>query len=361
MSIYNLPQLAPGELEPAVDLVTVYHQKTGEEMKLQLSALAGNPPSGVSGAIQFSGSSAFASDAANLFWDNTNKRLGVGTNAPSATVDILPPVQTAIATQFDCFRVGYSNSTIGVTNFPAFQVQVATTGTSRFSTTLRLSGGSDTSFAYLKGFDSNTFGVMLNRANSNLGLFSDNGIKLGDTAFAGSEGVASAMVHIKGSGSTSATSSLLVQNSVGTTAMSILDNGVVNVGSMTGSGQLRFTEYLVNGTPFNFSTPSVFSVQGSSAAATSGIRDAFLGNFTFAQSSGTGVMNVFNASPTINQTGGANGITRGLFIDPTLTAAADFRAIETTAGKIVLGGLPTSSAGLVSGQIWNDGGTIKIV
>jgi hypothetical protein len=43
------------------------------------------PPSGVSGAIQFSNGSAFASDASNLFWDDTNNRLGVGTNSPSAT------------------------------------------------------------------------------------------------------------------------------------------------------------------------------------------------------------------------------------------------------------------------------------
>jgi len=42
-------------------------------------------PSGVAGAIQFSNGSAFASDATNFFWDNTNKRLGVGTNTPSAT------------------------------------------------------------------------------------------------------------------------------------------------------------------------------------------------------------------------------------------------------------------------------------
>jgi hypothetical protein len=33
-------------------------------------------------------------------------------------------------------------------------------------------------------------------------------------------------------------------------------------------------------------------------------------------------------SPTINQTGGADGATRGLFVQPTLTSAADFRAIE---------------------------------
>jgi len=45
-------------------------------------------PSGVSGAIQFSNGSAFASDATNFFWDNTNKRLGIGTNAPTAKIDI---------------------------------------------------------------------------------------------------------------------------------------------------------------------------------------------------------------------------------------------------------------------------------
>ncbi|NBX66516.1 MAG: hypothetical protein EBQ96_05925, partial [Proteobacteria bacterium] len=38
--------------------------------------------SGVSGAMQFSGGSNLLSDAANFFWDNTNKRLGIGTNAP---------------------------------------------------------------------------------------------------------------------------------------------------------------------------------------------------------------------------------------------------------------------------------------
>jgi hypothetical protein len=47
--------------------------------------ISANPPSGVSGAIQFSNGSAFASDATNFFWDDTNNRLGVGTNAPSAT------------------------------------------------------------------------------------------------------------------------------------------------------------------------------------------------------------------------------------------------------------------------------------
>jgi hypothetical protein len=45
-------------------------------------------PSGVSGAIQFSDGSAFASDATNFFWDNTNKRLGVGQSIPTARIHI---------------------------------------------------------------------------------------------------------------------------------------------------------------------------------------------------------------------------------------------------------------------------------
>jgi hypothetical protein len=42
-------------------------------------------------------------------------------------------------------------------------------------------------------------------------------------------------------------------------------------------------------------------------------------------------------SPSVNQTGGANGITRGIFLNPTLTSAFDFRAIEITRGNTFFG------------------------
>jgi hypothetical protein len=275
-------------------------------------------PSGVSGAIQFSNGSAFASDAANLFWDNTNKRLGVGLNNPTNTFEIA-------STSASPFRV-------------------ATTA-SYFRATYKNSGSTEGIFDY----------------NSTNFQFPTNSVDFGTSTALG------ARVGIRGSGSTSATTSLLVQNSAGTAALTVRDDlavifgGAITSGSITSTaGQIRFPQYLVSGSPFNFGTPSVYDVSGTSAAATSGVRDAFIGGFAFAQSSGTAVMNVFNASPTINQTGGANGITRGLYINPTLTAAADFRAIQTTAGKIIFGGLPTSSAGLVSGQLWNDAGTLKI-
>jgi hypothetical protein len=49
---------------------------------------------------------------------------------------------------------------------------------------------------------------------------------------------------------------------------------------------------------------------------------------SFAPTSGVAVFNNYQLNPTINQTGGANGITRGLYVNPTLTAAADWRSIE---------------------------------
>jgi len=88
--------------------------------------------------------------------------------------------------------------------------------------------------------------------------------------------------------------------------------------------------------------------------------DSTLNGQKFKPTSGTGTVNYINLSPEINQTGGASGISRAIYINPLLTSAADFRAIEVTGGNVVLA-LPTSSAGLPSGALWNDSGTVKIV
>ena len=71
---------------------------------------------------------------------------------------------------------------------------------------------------------------------------------------------------------------------------------------------------------------------------TSGTLDLFHQYSNFAPTSGTAVFNGFYMDAVINQTGGANGITRGVYINPTITAAADFRALETSRGKVIFGG-----------------------
>lgn len=48
----------------------------------------GGTPAPSNGYVQFNNAGAFGADA-NLFWDNTNKRLGIGTATPAAVLDVI--------------------------------------------------------------------------------------------------------------------------------------------------------------------------------------------------------------------------------------------------------------------------------
>jgi hypothetical protein len=143
-------------------------------------------PSGVSGAIQFSNGSAFASDAANFFWDDTNNRLGVGTNAPTQAIE-LGGVAASIKLPSDgsLFLIG-----------------------TRFAT----NNGS------IYFGDVNALGTPIN-------LIPQGGGANGSINFG-----AVALAQFKGKGSTSATTSLLVQNSAGTGVMKVTDDGLTAFG-----------------------------------------------------------------------------------------------------------------------------------
>jgi hypothetical protein len=147
---------------------------------------------------------------------------------------------------------------------------------------------------------------------------------------------------IKGSGATSATIGLLVQNSAGNQSLSV--------------NNARFT------TIYGLTTPQTILTDGNGALTISTgnfatIIDAGIGNNTNGgiQIISTGGINAnfggaksmldivpswtttsanlgrligIRYAPTINQTGSATGITRGVYIEPTITAAADWRSIE---------------------------------
>jgi hypothetical protein len=309
-------------------------------------------PSGVSGAIQFSDGSAFASDAANLFWDDTNKRLGIGTNSPAQTLQVLAP----------------NNSTITKLATAQNGLQIVD-GTSLFgASTLALYGSNLTPSASNYLLYSLTDAYTRLRGSSALSLVQGSTVQLhmeyGNVGIGVGANTLNSKFGIQGSGSTSATTSLLVQNSTGSSVLTFKDDGTLNLsqGSMYAANGSMYASraFLTNiDTPFfntlSFASGTTFPRFGQTTDA-----GVFLYKGLYNPTSGSGNFDVFYAQPTINQTGGANGITRGLYINPTLTAAADFRAIETTAGKIIFAGLPTSSAGLVSGQLWNDAGTLKI-
>jgi hypothetical protein len=115
-------------------------------------------------------------------------------------------------------------------------------------------------------------------------------------------------------------------------ALSVQGSGISTIGQVTIAGAA--TQFLFD------------AANGSSYTGSSGATSLFGGRSGFAPTSGTMTFTGFLFNSTINQTGGANGITRGLHINPTLTAAADFRAIEIANGITILGPSTTSKASL---------------
>jgi hypothetical protein len=218
-------------------------------------------------------------------------------------------------------------------------------------------------------------------ANTLFGTTTDSGQRLqvnGDT-------------FLKGSGATSATNALLVQNSSGTQLAQFRNDQYIQIGTTTSILQL--------GTFINFGNVGLYPINNGNYAIASNATElrfdtTFSGSTTgdfgfqfgtfsahntsnanpksvtisasFFPTSGTQTFTNTYLNPTINQTGGANGITRGLYIQPTLTAAADWRAIEISAGVSVLAPSTTASATLrvpsgtapttpTNGDIWFDG------
>jgi hypothetical protein len=126
-----------------------------------------------------------------------------------------------------------------------------------------------------------------------------------------------------------------------------LTNGGIN---FSGGGVVA-QQLITGGTwTFNFNSGlaalNAWVFTHAASSVTSGTAQNVVTTGTFNPTSGTGSYNSMTLSPTINQTGGANGATRGLYINPTLTAAADFRAIEISAGKTILAPATTGRTSL---------------
>ena len=91
----------------------------------------------------------------------------------------------------------------------------------------------------------------------------------------------------------------------------------------------------------------------SNFSTTSGTKTDWSYKGGFAPTSGTGEFNNIGIFGTFNQTGGANGKTRGLYISPTLTSVADYRAVEIAANSTNAWGIyqsGSSTLNLFSGE-----------
>lgn len=125
------------------------------------------------------------------------------------------------------------------------------------------------------------------------------------------------------------------------TSTLLLGNGSNNIGissalATNGNGSIDGTVLRLVSQPGASSGYAFWWSCVGNRTATSGESGMFNIKESFAPITGTGTHNTIYISPIINQTGTANGITRGLHIDPIITSAVDFRAIEATRGSIVL-------------------------
>ena len=271
-------------------------------------------PSLTSGSVLFSNGTTIAQDNANLFFDDTNNRLGIGTTTPTKALTVKANandegilLQSATGnTLFQVTRDGANNNTAEMFLYAGGAIRLAIRSTANFS--------------YFNG------------GNFGIGTTTDAGYKL----------------DVNGTTRTSRVDSLTNQS------FSIQYQGS---GNQTGN--------------LGDNTAQIRLINNLATTSTTGTNHFVSILPSFTPTSGTTIWNATLITPTINQTGGANGITRGLYIQPTLTAAADFRAIEVANGTTVLAPSVTARASLripsgtaptspVNGDIWFDGTNIQM-
>jgi hypothetical protein len=289
------------------------------------------PPSGVAGAIQFSAGSAFNSDAANFFWNNTTKRLGVGTNAPISPVTI----QNTSAQILAWSRVAGVSGSLDITN-------VRTTGGQ--GTVLNVD-----SFSFR---NSSLENYLVSEANR-LGIGTNND-------------ALTARATIKGSGSTSATTSLLVQNSAGVESFKVQDNGFVTVGSQlnltdannrisapSGAQVLAQTFHGFKISRATGSTQTMFEIDDAfitTAGLLMNVKNTSFANMFAVNYLGQASMGT--ASPNASAQFQINSTTRG-FLPPVMTTTQK-NAIATPAAGLVVYDSTTNKLQCYNGSTWND-------
>lgn len=186
--------------------------KFGDNSSITTSLKAISDGAGNDTMLELSTTALQVGGSTGMFWDNTNKRLGVGETTPTARVQIKGE--------------GATSSTI------ALRVQ-----NSGGSDLLKVDNDGSVRVNQIKGlnYTNNTisFGANLELLNFN----SLTAAKIGVNAPVPS----ATQFIVKGSGSTSATTSLLVQNSSGTELLKVQDDGIVSVPIEAQLGSIRLT------------------------------------------------------------------------------------------------------------------------
>ncbi len=194
-TINGVTILGPGNTQLQVPLVSGTNIKTinGTTLLGSGDISVSAAPAGSTGQVQFNNAGSLGADA-TLFWDNTNKRLGVGTNAPSEMFS----VQKETAGFANSMFVGHK----GATNYNGLRIGTLASGVGYIQS---ISGSSMTAYYDMYLNPNGAAGVYIGSATGSPG----------------------ARLDVKSLGTTSGSSILKLQNSAGSTAMEVRSDRVI--------------------------------------------------------------------------------------------------------------------------------------
>ena len=325
--------------------------------------------SGTVGRVLFEGTGNVVQESANLFWDNTNGRLGIGTSTGTSKIN-LPDAGTT-ASDGIAFGNGaniFKNASNGISLFSG-------SGTWQFNSAILVLPTNQATFI---------------RMASNRNLLIDNGtttfasingttgnVLIGTTTDAGFKLDVNGTARVKGASNISTTTAFTIANSDSTNLLQVQDNGYIRIGSQgtsafrvyatdaSGDSEPSGLNLVLNSRVVSQSTAAgigMVTINGIAGTATTGNQSVFLISKGFSPTSGTATYTATSIIPTINQTGGANGAVKGFYYNPTVTSVlGTHHAFHSTSGRIRFENLPTSPAGLSSGDVWNNLGILTIV
>jgi hypothetical protein len=276
------------------------------------------------GSVLFtSGSTGAITGSANLFWDNTNGRLGIGTSLGAYGKAW---IQSDVSSNTDYTLVLNNRNTAGV-------------GGEATGIYFANSGNNSSTFPYDNGHIvgsikalATTFNNITSRGALTFNLNNSSNVQVEAMR------IVNTTNNVLINTTTDAGYKLDVNGTARVSGLfyvtQIINNANQNLVIESG-GSSTFVQIK----PRTGATDGVRIETDQTDAGTTGEWSSFrVVGPIFAPTSGTRIRNFLSITPTINQTGGANGITRGLYISASIVSASDWRAIETTTGSVLFNG-----------------------
>lgn len=297
------------------------------------------------GQVAFGSALNTISGTNNLFWDNANGRLGIGTNTPNGSLHIVKSsVNDALliitpnnnSTLYPVFIGGATLTSDTYLRSNASTIEFSRIGQ---PSTIRTVGAGTNNLVLQSG---SNLVLNANGANEGMRITTSLNTLVGGIVDAGQRFQVYGDSLLRGSGSTSATTALTIQNSGQGNLFRVFNDSLLRLGNAGTLGIAIFPFSTSDSSPdINGYNLSIFTydqtsdrsngsinITGTQFSGTSGTQYNVLLGKSFVPSSGTANYANLVLKSTINQTGGANGISRGLFIVSNLISAFDWRSIQ---------------------------------